>query len=210
MDRRLFLKKSCLTLSTSFITFQFLEDAHAAVCVTTDHLDGAVPTTANAAVSSTGQFRHHHYLHVPIEILTTPPKAGWSTISSMMIPELGIGEFFFIKKEVRKQFHCHQVFFSQKQLMNIAKGVETEVIAYIAGFSGPVKNHTFLFNNKTETFLQHSARLQKDAIDNELKDKLKLTKSVCDTKLHGGVTVFNSSGTTTVTDVTKLEALKGY
>ena len=201
MDRRLFLKGSSL----AFTLGAFGVDAHASVCVTTPHLEGELPEDVLAAISTTGQFRHHHFLHVPPAILLNPPAEGWSTISSMMVPNLGIGEFFFRDREVRKQFHCHQIYFSHRQLLGISGGEEMEVIAYIrAGDGSATPNHSFFFNSTD--FDKHFADLESEA----LIGGFVRTRSACDIREHGGVTIFSGKGIVTVTEVATLERLKGY
>ncbi len=210
MKRRDLLKKSAGLMALGLGSNWIAPGAYAADCALTEHLKGFIPTDANAALSTTGQFHHYHYLHIPQSILTQPPANGWTTISSMMSPQLGIDSFFFRRAEERKQFHCHQVFISHTQLTNIAAGKETEVVAFIRSGGEARRNHGFLFNRSgldpKVALEQERARIQKLAERNGLRT----VGTKCDTRTHSGVTVFNSRGDRIVTNFAELERLKGY
>ena len=193
--------------------------AYAAQCDFTPHLLGLIPSDANPAVSTTGQFHHFHFLHVPEMILNSPPINGWSTLSSMMVPELGIDGFFFgegktgvaKEREIQKQFHCHQVYFSNNQLKQIALRQTTDVIAFIRGRDGkPSRNHTFTFNKPGDAakviFEKDKLSIQQIARQRNLRT----TRETCDVQIHGGVIVFNGQGQRVISKVSELNALKGY
>lgn len=210
-SRRDLLKKSSLVLGYGLaaqLTSQMLPfGAFGAQCEFTDHLLGQIPEGAQKAISSTGQFHHFHYLHVPQQILNNPPLTGWTTISSMMVEDLGIDNFFFRNREIRKQFHCHQVTFSYEQLVSIASGQRTEVYAFIGGR----RNHVFLFNggggvSQEQFFDQERTRIQRIARQNSLRNR----RSVCDTVAHTGVTVFSFNSDRFVRTARELNTLKGY
>lgn len=208
MQRREFLKKSYLVFTATSVlaSLSGMDSALAAECPINAHLDGEIPLGAAATISSTGQFHHYHYLHVPQMVLNAPPAAGWSTLTSMMVPDLGIDNYFFQKTQVYKQFHCHKVFFSQKQLEAIQKGQKTEVIAYIQGANGVAqKNHTFIFND-TISFEDKENAIQSIAQQNQLKT----VGAKCQTQTHGGVRVFSSSGVQLVTSLDVIQSLIGY
>lgn len=219
ISRRIFLKNASLAVGLGLIAQVLPRGAYAAQCNFTDHLLGEIPSNSNPAISTTGQFHHFHYLHVPQVILDSPPQAGWSTLSSMMVPELGIDGFFFgegksgsaKEREIQKQFHCHQVYFSNAQLRQIASGQRTDVIAYIRGRDGkPSRNHTFTFNKPGSSvmtvFEQDKIQIQQIAKQRNLRT----VRETCDTQIHQGVIVFNGQGQRIVTNVNELNSLKGY
>lgn len=179
-------------------------------CPLTAHLEGSIPTGAVPTLSSTGQFHHFHYLHVPDVILRQPPVDGWTTISSLMIPDLGIDDFFFQSAEVRKQFHCHQVFIGHDQLLSIGQGRETEVIAYIRTRRGPTRNHSFIFNEGGVASHIGFERRKQEARNVARNRRLRRQRLQCDVRDHRGVTVFNSRSERTVIQIAELERLKGY
>lgn len=212
MDRRHFIKRGSHLFLASQMVSLWPKGAYAVECSFTDHLEGFIPEGANAALSSTGQFHHFHYLHVPQSILNDPPEGGWSTITSMMSPELGIDDFFFRRREVRKQFHCHRVYFSHRQLVAIAAGETTEVVAYINRRGEAVRNHTFVFNPVQG---EDQEPLSLEEIEDGIRavavyNELRMQRSACDTSVHRGVTVFDSKGFQVVNSVEQLESLKGY
>lgn len=210
MNRRELLKFLSINLSAGWVSQLWPSGAYAADCELTDHLKGFIPDGHNATISTTGQFHHFHYLHVPGVILANPPANGWTTISSLMVPDLGIADYFFQSAQQRRQFHCHQVYFSNAQLTSIAAGTQTDVLAYIRSESGPQRNHTFRFNRggtdpKAAFILEHQ-RIQQIAI----REGLRRASTVCQTSTHRGVTVFNSQGEKIVTTQAALQALQGY
>jgi hypothetical protein len=210
MDRRDLLRQFSLFTLAGMASRLSLPGAYAADCVTTPHLNGLIPPDANPTISATGQFHHFHYLHIPQVILLDPPEKGWSTISSLMRPELGIDDFFFQRREVRKQFHCHQVFISKAEIEAIANGQETTITAYINSGGRARPNHDFVFNrggiDAHVSFQNEFERIQKIAKDK----KLRTVAAKCDTRAHRGVTVFNAKETLLVTSLRELESLKGY
>jgi hypothetical protein len=175
-------------------------------CALTEHLKGFLPADANAAISTTGQFHHFHFVHIPKSILVNPPTGGWTTISSMMSPELGIDDFFFRAAQAHKQFHCHQIDISRTQLKDIAVGKEATVVAFING----QPNHKFVFNvgggDPVVAFDKERQRI----IDLAIAKNLKMTGTRCTTQTHSGVTVFSRNSSRVVTNLTELENLKGY
>jgi hypothetical protein len=210
MNRRDILKQSAGALILGLGSQFLAPGAFAMDCATTPHMNGYIPVDANAALSSTGQFHHFHYLHVPQVILQNPPRAGWNTITSMMSPELGIDPFFFRPAETRKQFHCHQVSITRAELQGIAAGQEVQVLAYIRSGGIPRRNHTFVFNagglDPRVSLERRREEIRQLARQNNLQ-----TQSVkCDTRLHRGVTVFSREGDRVVASARELEALKGY
>lgn len=219
ISRRTFLQNASLAFGLGLMAQLLPKGAYAAQCNFTDHLLGEIPLDSNPAISTTGQFHHFHYLHVPEVILNSPPQVGWSTLSSMMVPELGIDGFFFgegksgaaKEREIQKQFHCHQVYFSNAQLRQIASGQRTDVIAYIRGRDGkPSRNHTFTFNKHGSSvmavFEQDKIQIQQIAKQRNLRT----VRETCDTQIHQGVIVFNGQGQRIVTSVNELNSLKGY
>lgn len=210
MNRRTFLQYSTMASALTLAGALLPEGAYAVECPMTGHLLGEIPDGANAVISSTGRFHHFHYLHIPASVLAAPPAAGWTTITSMMVQELGIDDYFYLRTNVRRQFHCHKVSFTNAQLQAIAAGKQTEVVAYIEGDSGPQKNHTFLFNEKgtnpATAFADRFRDIQALARRRGLRNK----RSSCDTRTHGGVTVFSGDSTDVVTDLAELNRLKNY
>ncbi len=229
MNRRDLLKHASYFSLATLASGLWAPGAYAAECATTDHLNGFIPEDANATVSSTGEFHHYHYLHIPLQILMNPPRSGFTTITSLMRPELGIDDFFFRPAEQRKQFHFHQVYISNPQLQAIAAGRRTSVTAFIPR-NRP--NHTFVFNRanivseagpgETEAQklerLYETNRLSAGALINEQRRILALAEQaglrtesvVCDTRLHRGVSMFNSRETRFIATAAELERLKGY
>ena len=207
VNRRNFFQTSAFALVSTFFLPALLRPmrAEAAACEITDHLRGFIPDGALATISSTGQFHHFHYLHIPQQILNNIPEAGWKTISSMMIPELGIDDFFFDSDQAHKQFHCHEIVLSATELLAIKNGEKTRITAYIKGSNGPSPNHTFDFNDGP-TFGEKRERIIQVA-----KEKgLRFAGTQCDTDEHEGVSVFNGKGVRTVNDRKELDQLKGY
>lgn len=218
-DRRKFIQNSGLIFGLHWVSSLWPAGAYAAQCEFDAHLLGEIPRNSSPALSTTGQFHHFHYLHVPQLILNQPPASGWSTLSSMMVPELGIDGFFFgegksgvaKEREIQKQFHCHQVYFSVQQLRQIAAGQQTDVIAYIRLRNGqPSQNHTFTFNKPGASafaaFQQDKVQVQRLARQRGLKT----VRETCDTEIHRGVTVFNAQGQKVITSLQELNSLKGY
>ena len=215
MKRRDFLKTSSQILLANSIIQGLSSGAFAAECEFTEHLEGFIPDNANAVISASGQFHHFHYLHVPEVILRNPPKSGWTTITSMMVPNLGIDPFFFRRREVVKQFHCHQVDFSYQQLVNIAEGRRTSVTAYIYSRrrKRAIPNHSFIFNNhglsSRQAFTKDQLEIQGEASRKGLQKK---RSSCLDVRVRnrGAVRVFNGKGFSSIRDLARLEELKGY
>jgi hypothetical protein len=221
-DRRLFLSRA-LTLaaagaaSGAAVGFElpraFAQAAQPmrGTCPTTAHLEGVIPADANPALSSTGQFHHFHTLFVPAAVLAAPPRAGFTTITSLMRPELGIDDFFFRAVEVRKQFHCHQVDFTRRELEAIAAGQEVIITAYINMRGRPTPNHEFVFNRAglspwdalKSDMAQAQARAARSGFDTQRP------RSACSVRQHRGVTVFAAGGTSVVTDLQVLAQLEG-
>ncbi len=214
MKRRdLLIHTGQLLSLTTLSPLMFLSKGYACEYAT-PHLDGFLPENSNKSISGPGQFHHYHYLHVPESILNNPPEEGWTTISSMMVPSLGIGRFFFRERELVKQYHCHQVWISNSQLTRIAAGLETEVFAYIQGRQGgrPRQNHSFIFNRNNlspnESFsLQENEVLEIAQNTRERGVDPLLTERV---NTCFPIRVFNSKGFRAIENRNELMQLRGY
>lgn len=219
MKRRDVLKKTYYFLSASIVAPQFvqIEKLHAADCAymsdeeVNAHFEGLLPAGVVSALSDTGTFHHFHYLHIPKFVLETPPIDGFTTLSSMMVADLGIDDYFFaigspvpmnIDSRVRRQFHCHEVFISNAQLQSIQKGNKVEVVAFILSGGEPTKNHTFIFND-TVSLEEKEIATQNAAVSEDIPLDRKRLK--CNVAKHGGVRVFSGSGETVINNVQTLK-----
>ena len=208
MKRRDLLKQGSILTLAGLGSSLWLPGAFAADCVITEHLNGFIPSDANATVSSTGQFHHFHLLHIPQVILSSP--RAFQTITSMMRPELGIDDFFFEDGETRKQFHCHQVQITRAEVASIAAGSETEVIAFIRSGGRPRRNHSFIFNQGGKNAAL-ALEEKRQAIIKAAQDQgFRFAGVKCDTRLHTGVSVFRPDGQSVIVSRRELERLKGY
>lgn len=211
MNRRDLLRNASLYSFASLASGLIVPGAFALPCNTNTHpsyhphLQGVIPEGAVPTLSSTGSFHHFHFLHVPQQILAKIPRSGFRTLTSMMKEECGIDDFFFQRGEENKQFHCHQIDFTREQLISIADGKPTEIIAFIRSGGRPVRNHSFIFND-TITFEQKQQAAKETADFRGFKTE----RIFCDTRLHGMVTVFHGGGIIGVRTLAQIDQLKGY
>ena len=167
MQRRDFFKNILLFSAAGLVLPKLQNIAYAldVLPASSPLLNGVIPAGANPAISTLFKFNHYHFLYLPTEIMGNPPAQGYTTATSMVVPRLGVSPTLINQK---RQFHYHEVTFTQKQIIDIKVGKPTTIDIYLGG----QLNHRFFFN-KPLAFGEQVNELERVAITKGLPRQLK-------------------------------------